>query len=262
MNLVNRLFLGLLVVALLFGAAMPLCADEALDKAFDALKTYDWGDNREALKPIDDAVVAAAKDTEAAKGLEARLSAVLGEDVSHAAKDFACRKLSLVATAASVPALAKLLPDEKLSHMARYALERIPGDEATEAMREALGDTGGLVKVGIINSLGARRDKAGVEALSELLADSDQQIAAAAAAALGSIGTPEAAKALGEFLGSAPEALKSDAAHAYLLCADRLLADGNRAQALPIYRTLAAADLPRHIKVAATRGMLSATGKQ
>lgn len=262
MNPGNRMIVGLLGVALLLGVTMPVCADEALDKAFDALKTYDWGDNREALKPIDDAAVAAGKDAEAAKAIEAKLSAVLGEDIPQAAKDFVCRKLSLVGTAASVPALAKLLPDEKLSHMARYALERMPCDEALQAMREALGGTSGLVKVGIVNSLGARRDKAAVDELSSLLADSDKQVAAAAAAALGSIGTVEAAKSLEGFLGSAPEPLKNDAAHAYLLCADRLLADGNRMQALLIYRALAAADVPRHIKVAATRGMLSATGKQ
>ncbi len=262
MNSKPRMIVGLLVAALVFGAALPLSADEALDKAFEALNAYDWGGDRAALQPIDDAVAAAGKDAEAAKALETRLSAVLGEDVPHAAKDFACRQLSLVGTAASVPALANLLPDEKLSHMARYALERMPCEEALAAMRKALGDTGGLVKVGIVNSLGARRDQAAVGELTALLGDDDKQVAAAAAAALGSIGTVDAAKALEGFLDSAPEALKNDAAHAYLLCADRLLADGNRMQALLIYRKLAAAELPRHIKVAATRGMLAATGKQ
>ena len=262
MNPRNGMIVGLLGAALVLGAALPLYADEALDNAFEALMSYDWGDNRGALRPIDEAVAAAGQDAEAAKDLEAKLSAVLGEDVPHAAKDYTCRQLSLVGTAASVPALAALLPDEKLSHMARYALERIPDDEAAAAMRAALADTDGLVKVGIINSLGARRDKASAGELAKLLADSDRQIAAAAAASLGSIGTPAAAKALDGFLDEAPAELKHDAAHAYLLCAERLLADGNRPQALLIYRKLAAADLPGHIKVAATRGMLSAAGKQ
>lgn len=262
MNSKHRMIVGLLSVALTLGAALPLLADEALDNAFDALREYDWGGNRGALRPIDDAVTAAGKDAEAAQALEARLSAVLGEEVSYAAKDFACRKLSLVGSAASVPALAELLPDEKLSHMARYALERMPCDEAVAAMRKAMGETKGLVKVGIINSLGARRDQDSVGELGKLLGDSDPQIAAAAAAALGSIGTVESAKALEGFLDRAPEALKSDAAHAYLLSADRLLADGNRMQALLIYRKLATGDVPRQVKVAATRGMLAATGKQ
>ncbi len=33
-----------------------------LDQAFEALKTYDWGTDRKALDPIDDAVVATHGD--------------------------------------------------------------------------------------------------------------------------------------------------------------------------------------------------------
>ena len=49
--------------------------------------------------------------------------------------------------------LAALLPDEKLSHMARFALERIPAPEAAKALREALSKTQGEVKIGVISSL-------------------------------------------------------------------------------------------------------------
>ena len=62
---------------------------------------------------------------------------------SRAAKDFVCRKLAIIGTAESVPALAALLPDKDLSHMARYALERIPAPEAAKALREALAKTSG-----------------------------------------------------------------------------------------------------------------------
>ena len=48
-----------LIAALLLGCAVPSMGDEAVDKAFDALKTYDWGTDRNTLKPIDDAVAGA-----------------------------------------------------------------------------------------------------------------------------------------------------------------------------------------------------------
>ena len=81
-----------------------------------------------------------------------------------------CRKLTIVGTAASVPALAGLLGDKDHSHMARYALERIPAPEAGQALREALARLSGNLKIGVISSLGLRRDAAAVSALGELAA--------------------------------------------------------------------------------------------
>jgi HEAT repeat protein len=250
----------LLAAVVALGAALPAAlADEACDKAFEALKTYDWGQDRSVLKPIDDAVVASHKDAAARKELEKRLAAVLSTDVSQAAKDFVCRKLSLIGSAECVPAAAALLGDEKLSHMARYALERIPDAAAVKAMRDALPKVSGKLKVGVVNSLGVRRDAESTAAMTALLKDSDAQIAAAAAAALGSIGTPDAAKALDAF--EAPEALALALADAQLCCAEKLLADAKKDDALKIYKALTKSEV-KHVRVAAMRGMLAATGKK
>jgi len=258
---------GVLVVVLaavvLLGWTVPAAsADEAVDKAFEALKTFDWGQDRSVLKPIDDAVVASHDDAQARKELETRLAAVLKTDVPLAAKDFVCRKLSLVGSAECVPAAAELLTDEKLSHMARYALERIPGPEAVKAMRDCLPKVSGRAKVGVINSLGVRRDAESTGALVALLADSDQEVAAAAAAALGAIGTSETAKALVAFQAKAPEALRLAAADALLTCAEQLLAAEKNDEAKAIYMGLAKPDQPKHVRVAATRGLLAAAGKK
>ena len=245
---------GLVMVAFLLGSALPAAfADEALDKAFEALKTFEWGQDRNLVKPIDDAVVASHGDAGARKDLETRLVAVLAAGAPQAAKDFACRKLSLIGTAASAPALAGLLGDEKLSHMGRYALERMPCDEAVAAMRGALSKLGGKLKVGVINSLGVRRDAASTGALVALLKDGDKEVAAAAAAALGAIGSPEAAKALLPVHKAAPDAC--------LVCAEQLLADGKKAEAKAIYTALAKADVPKHVRLAAMRGLLAVAGK-
>lgn len=246
---------GLAVAALVVGFAVSATADEALDKAFEALATYDWGNDRGVLKPIDDAVVASHGDAEARKALEGRLTEVLKTDAKYAAKDYVCRKLSLIGGEACVPTVATLLTDEKLSHMGRYALERIPCDCAVDAIREAMGKVKGKLKVGMINSLGVRRDAKATGALIALLKDSDKEVANAAAAALGKIGSPEAANALQGL----PESLAVD--DALLACAEQLLADGKKADAMKIYAKLAKSEI-KHVKLAATRGMLAATGQK
>ena len=229
---------------------------EQLDKAFEALKTYDWGADRKALGPIDDAVVAALGDAAARKALEARLAAVLSSGVSRDAKDCVCRWLRIAGTAGSAPALAALLADKDLSHMARYALERIEAPEAGAALREALAKVGGAQKVGVAGSLGARRDAAAAPALIGLLGDGDAAIVAAAATALGAIATPEAAAALTTAAKKAPAAAKAAVTDGALRAAEQLAASGKKAEALGVFKAFMGDDVPKHVKLAATRGML------
>ena len=87
-------------------------------------------------------------------------------------KAAACRQLARVATKQSVPTLASLLGDEKLSHMARYAMETIPDPSVDEALRDALGKLKGRPLLGVIGSLGVRRDAKAVDAIAKLLAGS------------------------------------------------------------------------------------------
>lgn len=242
------------------GAAAPDAA--AVDAAFATLKTYDWGQDRSALQALDAAVAATHGDAEARKSLETRLAAVLKSEASRAAKDVVCRHLSLIGSADAVPALAELLTDKDLSQLGRYALERIPDPAATAALREALPKTDGLLKVGVINSLGVRRDADSASALQGLWDHTDPQIAAAAIAALGAIGSSEAAAALGEIHSKVPEVLRATTADARLHCAERLLAADKKLEALAIYKALNAEDQPKHVRLAAVRGMLAATGQK
>jgi hypothetical protein len=237
----------------------------AVDKAFDALATYDWGTDYNKIKAIDDAAVATQGDAAARKALETRLAAVLKTGASRAAKDCVCRTLMLIGTAESVPALAGMLADPDLSHMARYALERIPAPEAAAAMRDALPKVAAPLKVGVIGSLGARRDAGSVPALgmafdqARKAGPADAAIPCAIAVALGNIGTKEAANALG---GMGKEeghgALGAALAGGLLACAERLLADGHKADAVAVYKSLSGEGQPKQIQLAAKRGLLSA----
>ena len=228
-----------------------------LEQAFEALKTYDWGVDKKVLKPIDEQVVATHGDEAARADLEAKLAAVLKSDVPRDAKDYVCRKLMVIGTAACVPTLAEQLPNPEMSHMARYALERIPAPAAAKALRDALPKVDNSLKIGVISSLGVRQDADSVPLLQGLLADDDADVARAAAYGLGAIRSAAAATALAN--GKPSDAVKPAVADASLACAETLLADGKNAEALAIYKGLVS-NPAKHVKLAATRGMLACAG--
>jgi HEAT repeat protein len=232
----------------------------AIDAAFETLKTYDWGADRAALNPIDEAIVATQGDPAARRALEKRLVDALAGGLSRSAQDYVCRKLRVVGTAQSVAALAALLPAEGTSHIARYALERIPDAQAVEALRAALPKAGSKLKPGIIGSLGKRRDTRSIAPIAKLLGDSDLPVARAAAQALALIGTPAAARELNRFAPKASADMRIPVADARLICAEQLLADGKKAEAVAIYRELQGdKSQPAQVKVAALNGMLAAS---
>jgi HEAT repeat protein len=163
---------------------------------------------------------------------------------------------------ASVPALSALLVEPKTSEMARFALERIPGQATDRALREALARTSDKSRIGIVNSLGRRRDAASVSALRPLALGPDQAIAAAALFALGEIADPAALQVLAEAGGKASGDLKVTAAQADLKAAQHLAASGKQAEALAIYQKLYAAGEPSVIRAGALHGMAVAGGAQ
>jgi len=242
------------------GEAAPQPAGDfqaRLDEAVKQLAAYDFGGETGPLNTITQLIAATQQNPAQRKEVAAKLATVLGSGAPRGAKDFACRQLSLIGTEEAVPALAPLLADDNLSHMARYALERIPGAAPDEALRQALGKVKGKLLVGVINSLGNRRDAGAVGDLAKLLADADPPVAAAAAAALGKIG-PAAAATLTQALASAPPGARPAVAEGCLLCAEALLVQGKPEEAVPMYGRVRGADVPKPVRVAATRGAILA----
>lgn len=222
-----------------------------LDQAFEALKTYDYGVDRHVLDPIDEAAVTTRNDPAACKQLESQLLAALQSNAPRDARDYVCRVLRTIGTAASVPALEALLADPDLSHMARYALERIPDVKAGQALERQLPKLGGQLKVGVISSLGARGE--GVRLLRPLLQDPDEAVARAAIIALGHIGSTDASKALGS--AKSRPALAAVLADASMACAEKLLAAGHAKEAKTAYQRLLKSNPSKLIRGAAERGL-------
>ena len=197
----------------------------------------------------------------ATKEQEAKLIAVLTSDAPQKEKVDACRQLAVIGTKDAVAPLAALLGDEKLSHMARYALEPIADPAVDEALHDALGKLKGRPLVGVIISIGVRRDAKAVPALGKMLRDSDADVAQAAARALGSIGDSAAAKTLQAALSNAPAVNQLAFCEGLFRCAEALAAKGQRDQAVAIYDQLRNLKEPHQARTGAVRGAILARGK-
>jgi hypothetical protein len=96
---------------------------------------------------------------------EDKLIAILKSDAPLKDKADACQELARVGTRQAVPVLATLLADEQLSHRARSALEPIADPRSTpRCVRRSV--TPRPLLVGVIHSLGVRRDAQAVEPLA------------------------------------------------------------------------------------------------
>jgi HEAT repeat protein len=247
---------------------MPVFAQEAAElppaeaiDPWDALAAYQFGDSHAPLLAIEAETVASMKEAEARQALAARLAALLDDDITYDAKLFICRQLVKVGAAPEVPALAALLTEEKLTDPARYALERIPGEAATQALLEAMANTQGEIRAGMAAALGRRGDDAAVPELLKLTEAEDDTVAMAAVSALGALGSEAARDALVQARASVPEPRRASVAHALLVAADSQAAAGDKEGAQKIYQDLYGSDEPAPVRTAAFLGLARAKGE-
>lgn len=168
----------------------------------------------------------------------------------------ACVRIGELGAKEAVPALSALLGDEHLSVYARYGLEPIADPSVDDALRAALSKLKGVRLIGVINSIGKRRDAKAGPALARMMYGADVEVARAAAAALGSIGGVASVKELQAALAKTTGVTRMAVADASLVCAERLLADGKRDQALAFYASLSAPNVPKPVRLAAMNGII------
>jgi hypothetical protein len=148
------------------------------------------------------------------------------------------------------------LTDEKLSHPARFALESMPYPAAGAALRDAVGKKTGLIRSGMIDSLGERRDTSSIPAIVPALSDPDEQVVAAAAWALGKIGTKEAANALSAARSNADGKRRTIIGQGLLLCANNLFKASKVQDAHDFFSEIASDSEAKFMRVAAMRGYM------
>jgi HEAT repeat protein len=168
----------------------------------------------------------------------------------------ACQRVGELGAKEAVPALATLLADEHLSVYARYGLEPIADPSAGDALRAALPELKGKQLIGVINSLGKRKDAKASPALARMIYGPDADVARASAAALGSIGGVSSVKELQAALARTRGMTRMAVADASLVCAERLLGEGKRDQALVLYTSLSAPGVPKAARLAAMQSII------
>ncbi|HIJ70442.1 MAG TPA: hypothetical protein HPP87_03660 [Planctomycetes bacterium] len=225
------------------------------------ISDYEYGRSRKPLIELEEFLDSAPDSPETLKETEKQFNEFLRTDATLDAKEFICRKLSVIGSENSVPTLSAMLPRPGTADMARYALERIEGEAVDKALRKTLIIAAGKKKVGIINTLGARGDEKSVGVLAGLIYDNDLQLATAAVAALGQIGNSRAAAVLADATGKAGGKLKQQILHAYLNCADNLKKQGKSSEAIDIYTRLYHSDNPQSVRIGALRGMVLSGAK-
>ena len=199
------------------GAFAPVPAPaQAGGDPYQAIVTREFGTAVEELATVDKEVSKSAP--EQFPQIEAKLIAVLdAPNATMPGKQFACQMLRIVGSAKCVPAVAKLLTDEKLSHIARQVFLGMINPAVEESLRQALGQTQGNLRIGIINTIGDRKDQSSLKSVAVLVSGQDEATARAALNAIGKIGGAAAAGALDG--AKVPDALKAVWGDAYLRCA-------------------------------------------
>jgi HEAT repeat protein len=110
--------------------------------------------------------------------------------------------------------------------------------------------------VGVVGSIGVRRDTKAVGLLTKLLHDPDNDVAQAAARSLGSIGGSAASKALLAALPGVSAINQLAFCEGLLRCAEAATAKANSKQAMEIYDRLRDISGPHQVATAALRGAI------
>jgi len=254
------IFLALTAYFSFAAASLPEGSDSDntsdIKKILAKIAVYDYGQSRESLLALRELVNASLDSPDLTVRIEKEMIAFLKSDATFAGKQFICEQLSIIGTEEAVPTLTKMLSDEKSYDIAFYALQRIPDPAVDIALRDALPKAERKVKIGIINSLGERRDGNAVGQLDQLVYDADPQIALSAAAALGKIADNSAMESLKKARSKTTGELRVSVLDAYLRCADNLLDLEYAVQAASVYRDMYDNEDLSHIRAAALCGLV------
>ncbi len=211
-----------------------------LAAAVRAVSDYDFERPRTQLVELERLINATHGNPAARLQIEKAMVELLRSQATVAAIQFVCKKLWMMGTDLSVPALAALLEgaDPVLAEAACYALRSQESEVAAAAMRKALDRSRGAARVAIINVLADKHDAASTRQLIALAADADPQVSDAAIGALGKIATSECVAALNRLHRGSDPTGRLNCAHALLQAGQQLAKRGSMAAARAIWGQL------------------------
>ncbi len=261
----KRYCLPLLILTALLASSSSrvVAAEMPVEEAWKALPKYEYGQDMAALLAMDRAVIQAMATPESRSKCAARLADLLAaKETTPAARQYICLQLRQIGTPAEVPLLAAMLLKPDTSQIARYALQQIPGEAASAALRAGLDTLKSKLLIGVINSVAVRKDTGAVSALARLADSSDEQVASAAVSALGRIGDDRALAVLTARAEKATVPMARELAVVMLRHADALAKAGKAEPAKAIFDKLGQAGQPRGARRAALEGLLRIEGEK
>ena len=220
-------------------------------QAVGELAAFDYGKSSNILLTVDGYIDAARGNKELRGAIEQELIRIIASDAKFAAKQAACRRLLIVGSDASVEALSAMLAskDHKIVEAACYALSGRATPRTKAALRKALDPAGSDPgQTAIITLLGNLRDSESLGALVRSTGSKRPVVSEAAVSALGRLASGDAVAALRKLLTGGDQAKRHAAAAALLQTAQRLVDQRKTTDAAAIYKQLAAARVPDHIR--------------
>lgn len=247
--------ISLLSVQIVNGQSKKQINDKNIEIVFARISKYEFDKSRSWLNDFRMIMEQAYKVEETRSQVEDKMVEILKSDATWAGKQFICKHIGTIGTSKSVPVLSKMLKQDKTGIIALRALEPIPDPFAGKALRNALDETEGDVRIGIINALGERREEKATEQLTRILKEENHPFMEPTLAALGKIGTKNACKSLKNAFLSYKGNQKWEAAEAYLNCIDLIYQKKELPYARKAYKQVYQAQPPLAIRRAAILGL-------
>lgn len=240
-------FISLFLLALCSLAFAQDVPKDILD-SMPAVSAWKPGANTTPLKNLEAYAFALSPKAAERAALETALCQAFDNANTREAKTFLGKMLRVVGTERAIPHAEKWLTDPDGTHGARLVLAALASPEASAAIHRALGKSDGVVRIGIINSLG---DIAYAPALKDLIPlANDGEAGPAAIRAIGLIGGGDALTALS---GIKPERAEAKRAHEHALL--RACETANANQSRSVYQALFDGD-DKRMKLAGLRGLV------
>jgi HEAT repeat protein len=214
-------------------------ADE-IEAAIQAVSDYDFDRPRTKLVEVERLINSTHGNRTARLQIEKLMAGLLTSKATVAAKQFICKKLWIMGSDLSLPALASLLEgsDPVLSEAACYALRSQDSAAALAVLRKSLTRCRGVARVAILNLLGDKKDATNTAQIIALASDPDPLLSDAAICALGKIASGESVAALDRMHRGSDPTRRLNSAHALLQAGQQLAQRGNSAAARAIWSQL------------------------
>ncbi|MBN1127211.1 MAG: HEAT repeat domain-containing protein [Sedimentisphaerales bacterium] len=233
-----------------------------VDRLVEQLNNYEYQNDPATIRSIEGIIRYGSTEPQMIAYMEEQLLKLLqSEQATLSAKRFACHQLWIIGSERSIPVLGDMLKRPETCEMACYALRSNPSPQTDAVLRDVLPLVDPEDKIRIINLLGERRNRDNFPFLIELARGKDAKLGQAAVVALGKLGTIPAAQFLKEARGKAKADIKDQITQSYLQCAQRLLLQSQKKEAVAIYKELLAPNEPIWVRQAGVMGMLQSGGE-